>query len=257
MTELHDHLKLLCARRSACCTAASAASRSQRAQRRTVAAELLASGEGARVLVTFSVPLPANLPWTEVARRPGRAPASAACWSAARGGSRPIWRPLVGAVRPRRATASTCVARPRRAVARATRARAGSSTRSSRRSASARGGSPLVVPDDGHARAPYSDAARVRALRHRLPRADRRTCSRSTARSAPARPAAASAAPSTSTRPGHPRRRRSRSPTAPSSRGRRRRPSGSARADARSAGAPSIPIDVPWRAPRRRAAAPP
>ena len=65
MTELHDHLKLLFAKIGVLhCRQCSQPV--QRATAESVAAALLARGEGTRVLVTFAVPLPETLPWGEV-----------------------------------------------------------------------------------------------------------------------------------------------------------------------------------------------
>ncbi len=64
MTELHDHLKLLWAKIAVLhcrqCGAPVA-----RATPETVAADVLAQGDGTRLIVTFAVPLPDNLPWAE------------------------------------------------------------------------------------------------------------------------------------------------------------------------------------------------
>src|SRR5215468_10145758 len=65
MTELHDHLKLLFAKISVL-RCRQCGEPVQRATAESAAAELLARGEGTRVLVTFTVPLPENLPWSEV-----------------------------------------------------------------------------------------------------------------------------------------------------------------------------------------------
>src|SRR5271167_4423049 len=65
MTELHDHLKLLFAKIGGL-HCRQCAQPVQRATAESVAAELLARGDGTRVLVTFAVPVPENLPWSEV-----------------------------------------------------------------------------------------------------------------------------------------------------------------------------------------------
>src|SRR5512143_2502230 len=64
MTELHDHLKLLWAKIGVlhCRQCGESV---QRATAESVAAELLARGEGTRALVTFDVPWPETLPWAE------------------------------------------------------------------------------------------------------------------------------------------------------------------------------------------------
>jgi excinuclease ABC subunit A len=64
MTELHDHLKLLFAKIGVL-HCRQCGQPVQRASAESVATELLARGEGTRVLVTFTVPLPENLPWSE------------------------------------------------------------------------------------------------------------------------------------------------------------------------------------------------
>src|SRR5215468_12234858 len=65
MTELHDHLKLLFAKIGVLhCRQCGEPVR--RATAESAAAELLERGDGTRVLVTFAVPLPENLPWAEV-----------------------------------------------------------------------------------------------------------------------------------------------------------------------------------------------
>ena len=65
MTELHDHLKLLWAKIGVlhCRRCGEPV---QRSGAESVAAALLARGEGARALITFDVPVPENLPWGEV-----------------------------------------------------------------------------------------------------------------------------------------------------------------------------------------------
>ena len=64
MTELHDHLKLLFAKIGVLhCRQCGEPVR--RATAESAAGELLARRDGARVLVTFTVPLPENLPWSE------------------------------------------------------------------------------------------------------------------------------------------------------------------------------------------------
>jgi excinuclease ABC subunit A len=65
MTELHDHLKLLFAKVSVphCRTCGKPVSRDDA---ESVAGRLLDAHTGARALVTFSVAVPANLPWHEV-----------------------------------------------------------------------------------------------------------------------------------------------------------------------------------------------
>src|SRR5512139_1460504 len=64
MTELHDHLKLLWAKIGVL-HCRQCGQPVQGATAKSVAAELLARGEGARALITFAVPLPESLPWTE------------------------------------------------------------------------------------------------------------------------------------------------------------------------------------------------
>src|SRR6187401_2990745 len=64
MTELHDHLKLLWAKIGVL-YCRQCGEPVQRASAESVAAELLAKGEDVRALITFTVPLPANLPWSE------------------------------------------------------------------------------------------------------------------------------------------------------------------------------------------------
>ena len=64
MTELHDHLKLLFAKIGVL-HCRQCGQPVQRASAESAAAELLARGDGTRVLVTFAVPLPDSLPWGE------------------------------------------------------------------------------------------------------------------------------------------------------------------------------------------------
>jgi excinuclease ABC subunit A len=65
MTELHDHLKLLFAK-VATLHCRQCGQPVQRATGESVAAELLARADGARVLITFAVAVPPNLPWADV-----------------------------------------------------------------------------------------------------------------------------------------------------------------------------------------------
>ena len=65
MTELHDHLKLLWAKIGVL-HCRQCGQPVQRATAESVAAELLARGEGTRALITFAVPRPESLPWSEV-----------------------------------------------------------------------------------------------------------------------------------------------------------------------------------------------
>ncbi|MDX2165834.1 MAG: excinuclease ABC subunit UvrA, partial [Deltaproteobacteria bacterium] len=65
MTELHDHLKLLWAKIGVL-HCRQCGQLVQRATPETVAADLLARGEGTRALITFSTPLPERLPWEDV-----------------------------------------------------------------------------------------------------------------------------------------------------------------------------------------------
>ncbi len=65
MTELHDHLKLLWAKIGVL-HCRQCGEPVQRATAESVAAELLARGEGTRALVTFAVPWPEALPWADV-----------------------------------------------------------------------------------------------------------------------------------------------------------------------------------------------
>ena len=65
MTELHDHLKLLFAKIGVL-HCRQCGEPVQRSTAESAVAELLAQRDGARVLVTFTVPLPENLPWPEV-----------------------------------------------------------------------------------------------------------------------------------------------------------------------------------------------
>jgi len=65
MTELHDHLKLLWAK-IGILHCRQCEQPVTRATAESVAAELLARGEGTRALITFTVPLPESLPWSDV-----------------------------------------------------------------------------------------------------------------------------------------------------------------------------------------------
>jgi excinuclease ABC subunit A len=65
MTELHDHLKLLWAK-IGLLHCRECGEPVQRASAESVATEVLAHGDGTRVLVTFAVPLPEKLPWGDV-----------------------------------------------------------------------------------------------------------------------------------------------------------------------------------------------
>ena len=65
MTELHDYLKLLFAK-IAVLHCRECGEPVQRGSAESVAADLIARGDGTRVLVTFAVPVPADLPWSEV-----------------------------------------------------------------------------------------------------------------------------------------------------------------------------------------------
>ncbi len=65
MTELHDYLKLLFAK-IAVLHCRECGEPVQRASAESVAADLIGRGDGTRVLVTFAVPVPADLPWSEV-----------------------------------------------------------------------------------------------------------------------------------------------------------------------------------------------
>ena len=221
MTELHDHLKLLFAKIGVlhCRQCGEPVQRASRPSRWR--AELLAAAARARACWSpSSVPLPDEPAVGGGARRAGRVRLPP------RAGRRrrcvEIEELDGGAGRAAASSSSTAWS------CAPTQKRRGSSTRSSRRSASARAGWRWSSRTTATAREPYSERARVPALRHRATASRRPTCSRSTARSAPARPAAASAASSTSTSTWSFPTRARRSPTAPSSRGARRRPSGSA-----------------------------
>ncbi len=65
MTELHDHLKLLWAK-IGILHCRQCEQPVTRATAESVAAELLARGEGTRALITFTVPWPEALPWSDV-----------------------------------------------------------------------------------------------------------------------------------------------------------------------------------------------
>ncbi|MBX3024618.1 excinuclease ABC subunit UvrA [bacterium] len=147
MTELHDHLKLLWAKIGVL-HCRQCGEPVQRATAESVAAELLARGEGTRALVTFDVSVPANLPWSEV-----RAGLVAA-------GFRRLL--LGGEVREIEEMASADGAPSLSIVADRVVARAEHKRRLVDSIEQAfrfgKGRLALVFPDDGGARAPYSEA---------------------------------------------------------------------------------------------------
>ena len=185
MTELHDHLKLLFAKIGVL-HCRQCGKPVQRASAESVATELLERGEGTRVLVTFTVPLPENLPWSE-----------ARAGLVASGFRRLMVGRDVVEVESVEGAEKSVVVVADRLVARADqKRRVCDSLEQAFRFG--KGRLQLLFPDDGFASASYSEL--LGARRAASATASRpRTCSPSTARSAPARVAAVSGARSTST----------------------------------------------------------
>ncbi|MGH7788318.1 MAG: excinuclease ABC subunit UvrA, partial [Candidatus Binatia bacterium] len=150
MTELHDHLKLLFAKIAElhCRQCGEAV---QRSTAESVAAELLAAGEGTRVLLTFRVPLPDNLPWSDA-----RAGLVASGFRRVLVGDAVVEvEALAAAPKAGRGGAAVTVVADRLVLRADHKRRAVDSLEQAFRFG--KGRLALVFPDDGHRVAPYSE----------------------------------------------------------------------------------------------------